>query len=150
MIATSAEHDRPPSRRRPRRVDVLGGAAALAALAVFVLFTVTEPGAPTSGPTVGYAQVSGEGIVDAGRSVNVESSNVTVEQGDTFCFSDLPFDFEGANLLTLFGPGDFTDEDAVVSVGEPSPPCDRQTQAQVTAPTAVSGEPTGFFIQFYR
>lgn len=123
---------------------MIAAAVVVLAAVVTLWFMRTDPGEPASGPTVARAQIDAQGMVDATRSVNVKPSNVTERDG-TFCFSDLPFEFEGANL-TVYGDDAFG-QDAQVAVGEPVPPCGRGTEAQVTTPGGVA---RGFLIQFYR
>ena len=108
----------------------------------------TSANTATSANPVAFAHVATDGTVDAGRSKNITSANVSSEGSGLYCFRGLGFAFTGAQVTT-----DYDDSFGTFSpqFGEQVPStCTPDAQAYVLMLEKDAG-PTdaGFFIVFY-
>lgn len=126
--------------------------AALLALVLALGNGVVFAGGGTSnGRIVGYARVRANGTVIGNRSLNVTSSNVTLESTSAFCFRDLPFNFKGAQVTMDYGATGVAPLEASFALGNPWGDCDgADVQAEVATSDGTSFGPEPFFIVFYR
>lgn len=100
---------------------------------------------------IAFARVRTNGTVDASRSKNVTSSNVTLESAAAYCFRGLDFAFRGAVVTPDFAAGANSRWTAQFALGNPFGDCGGpNVQAEVATSDATDFEPTGFFIMFYN
>ena len=139
-------------RRIKKRVTFANVAAVVAVSLALGNGVVFAGGGTTSaGKIVGYAKVRADGIVVTAKSLNVESSNVTLESDSAYCFRNLPFKFKGAQVtLDYRDIGEFEGLAQFV-LGNPYGDCEgAQVQAEVATSDGVDWRPIGFFVVFYK
>jgi hypothetical protein len=102
---------------------------------------------------VAYARVAADGDVMEANSRRVSDSNVALESESAFCFRNLPFEFETAQVTidyTSAGEGD--EEIAQLALGDVGGDCEEGAEVEVATADANASnfEPFGFFILFVR